>query len=372
MYTIAEFTSEWKRIHRPSMNVNCDVAFFYGIYVKLHRLAEQDTAEFDEQFICSLLLYIENTIAVGLDGVYEYRYRSVGDAVCNWCENLGMGTDTTLQVDKLVSDAATDAPCSALRQWMTESVLSGDFSRLSEMLAWFAREDRILRYVYPDLRYRKAMFMRLAEGKQASKKMLWADLAFNWRDKRGYSLANTIAKQFRFSSPDTGKEERALLKEVAELLDSIRSERLDTYTVIERKDEHMLTLLHRDGRMFQNVIIPMPIPENMQSRYLAAQLVTYNNQTYINGPTVWLNKEALPVWNGETNWSDILRKEQDAAKQVYFTTTSGKRMSLYEDLYSVPEDLEEAYYADMGIHFDEPNIFDFLEGLKAVEMKNEK
>ena len=40
----------------------------------------------------------------------------------------------------------------------------------------------------------------------------------------------------------------------------------------------------------------------------------------------------------------------DAAKFTSFTTTFGKRMCLYDDLYTVPEDPEEAYYADMGIH----------------------
>ena len=57
-----------------------------------------------------------------------------------------------------------------------------------------------------------------------------------------------------------------------------------------------------------------------------------------------------------------MKKEQEAAKQVYFTTPFGKRISLYEDLYTIPKDPEEAYYADMGIYFDEPNIFDFLGG----------
>ena len=154
------------------------------------------------------------------------------------------------------------------------------------------------------------------------------------------------------------------MKEAAESLDAIRSERLDTYTVIGRKDGRTLTLLHRDGREFRDVIFPAPVSENVQSRPLAAQLVTYNDKTYINGSAVWLNKEALPVWNGETNWSDILKKEQDAAKLTFFTTTFGKRLSLYEDLYTVPEDPEEACYADMGIYFDEPNIFDFLGCMK--------
>ena len=66
------------------------------------------------------------------------------------------------------------------------------------------------------------------------------------------------------------------------------------------------------------------------------------------------------LWNGESNWNDIQQKERDAAKFTFFTTTFGKRLSLYEDLYTVPEDPEEAYYADMGIYFDEPDIFDFV------------
>ena len=32
MLTFVQFSSEWKRLHRPSMNVDGDVAFFYDIY----------------------------------------------------------------------------------------------------------------------------------------------------------------------------------------------------------------------------------------------------------------------------------------------------------------------------------------------------
>ena len=335
MYTIAEFTSEWKRLHHPSMNVDGDVAFFYEIYVRLHRLLEQEAAAFDEQLILSLLLYTENTVSIGFDGVYEYRYRSVGNVVSSWCESLDMSAEATSQVDRFVSEAVTKAPCSALRGWMTACVLSGDFSRLGEMLTWFPQEDQVMWRIFPDLRFREVMFRRLTGDWQTARQMLWADLAFNWRD---------------------------LLKEAAEILDAIHAEQLDTYTVIERNNENVLTLRHRDGRVFQNVIFPTPVPKDVPSHYLAVQLVTYNNKTYISGSAVWLNEEALPIWNGEANWNDIVKKEQDAAKLTYFTTTFGKRISLYEDLYTVPEDPEEAYYADMGIYFDEPNIFDFLGG----------
>lgn len=364
MYTIEEFTYQWKRLHHPSMNVDSDVAFFYEIYAVLHRLMEHDATCFDEQLILSLLLYTENTIAVGLDGVYEYRYRCVGNVVFKWCDSLDMDAEATSKVGNLVSQAVADASCSTLRQWMTESVLSGDFIRLGGMLAWFPCEDQVMWRIFPDLRFREMMFRRLTGDWQTARQMLWADLAFNWRDKRGDTLVDTIAKQFRYETAFVEGKEKDLLKEAAGILDSIRSERLDTYTVIERKDGRTLTLRHRNGRIFHNVIFPMPVPGNVQGRSLAVQLVTYNGKTYINGSAVWLNKEAMPIWNGETNWNDIQRKEQDAAKLTYFITVFGKWISLFEDLYTVPEDPEEAYYADIGIHFDEPNIFDFLEQLK--------
>ena len=362
MFAFPEFTAEWKRLHRPSMNVESDVAFFYEIYVRLHRLVEQEAVAFDEELILSLLLYTENTVAIGLDGVYEYRYRSVGNVVFKWCESLDMSAEANSQVDRLVSEAVAKTRCSALRGWMVECVLSGDFSRLSEMQTWLPQEDQVMWRIFPDLRFREMMFRRLTGDWQSARRMLWADLAFNWCDKRGDSLAVTIAKQFRQQVAFVNEEEKALLKKAAASLDTIRSERLDTYTVIERTGDCTLTLRHRDGRKFRNVIFQKPVPEDVQNRYLAAQLVTYNNKTYINGSAVWLNKEALPIWDGETNWNDIVKKEQDAAKLTYFTTTFGKRFSLYEDLYTVPEDPEEAYYADMGIYFDEPNIFDFLGG----------
>ena len=362
MYTIEQFISQWKRLHHPSMNVEDDVAFFYQLYVRLYRIVGQEARCFDSHKILPFLLYIENTIAVGLDGVYEYRYRCVGNVESRWRNEFDMGVHADSEVHNLVGRAVADTRYSALRQWMVESVLSGNFSRLCEMLAWFAREDKIQRSVFPDLRYRKMMFMQLTGNRQTAKRMLWADLAFNWRDKRDCSISDTIAGQCRFPFPSIGKEERAKLKEVAQILDTIRTERLDTYTVIEQHDEHTVTLFHRDGRVFRDVIFPQSMPENVQGRHLAAQLVTYNNKTSINGPFVWLNKEDLPVWNGEIVWNDILRKEQDAARQTFFTTVFGKRLSLYEDLYTVPEDPEEAWYADMGIHFDEPNIFDFFGG----------
>ena len=344
------------------MNVDGDVAFFYQLYCKLYRIIGQEARCFDNNKILPFLLYIENTVAVGLDGVYEYRYRSVGDVESRWCNGFDLSINAGTQVHDLIGRAVADTKYSALRQWMVESVLSGDFSRLSEMLTWFVRNDKILRQVFPDLRYRKDMFMRLTGNRQSSNKMLWADLAFNWRDKRVFSLADTIAKEFRYETTFVEGKEKALLREAAKTLDAIHAERLDIYTVIDQRDERTFTLRHRDGRVFHDVIFPTPVSEDMPSRYLAAQLVTYNDKTYVSGSAVWIDKGTLPVWNGEAVWDDIHKKEQDAARRTYFTTMFGKRISLYEDLYTIPKDPEEAYYADMGIYFDEPNIFDFLGG----------
>ena len=362
MYTIDQFKSRWESLHHPSMNVDGDVAFFYQLYGRLYRIIGQEARCFDNNKILPFLLYIENTVAVGLDGVYEYRYRSVGNVESRWCNGFEMSINAGSEVHNLVGRAVADTKYSALRLWMVESVLSGDFSRLSEMLTWFVRKDKILRSVFPDLRFRKAMFMRLTGNRPAARRMLRSDLAFNWRDKRGYSLAATIAKEFRFKTSFMEEKEKAMLREAAKTLDAIQAERLDTYTVIGQKDERTFTLRHRDGHEFSNVIFPMSVSKYAQDHHLAVQLVIYNNKTYISSSAVWIDKENLPVWNGEAVWGDIQKKEQDTARQTYFTTAFGKRISLYEDLYTIPKDPEEAYYADMGIYFDEPNIFDFLGG----------
>ena len=267
------------------MNVDGDVAFFYQLYCKLYRIIGQEARCFDNNKILPFLLYIENTVAVGLDGVYEYRYRSVGDVESRWCNGFDLSINAGTQVHDLIGRAVADTKYSALRQWMVESVLSGDFSRLSEMLTWFVRNDKILRQVFPDLRYRKDMFMRLTGNRQTSNKMMWADLAFNWRDKRGFSLADTIAKEFRFKTSFVEGKEKTLLNEAAKTLDAIQAERLDTYTVIGQKDERTFTLRHRDGREFHDVIFPQPMPENAQGCHLAAQLVTYNETAKPYGAT---------------------------------------------------------------------------------------
>lgn len=364
MLSINQFTSKWQRLHHPSMDVSGDVDFFYQLYCNLHRLVKECGRRMDEAVIRSLLLYTENEIAVGFDGVYEYRYRSVGDVTGPYCYRMRMSAEGTSRVHRLLSKAVAEAPCSSLRRWMIASVLSHDFQYLSGMMTWFVRTDICLRRVYPDLRFRKAMFRELTGDRLTARRMRFSDLAFNWQDKRGFSLAAIIADRCRSLSvfPLTEEKEQPLLRDAADALETIHSERLDTYTVIERKDDNTLTLRHRDGRVFENVVLNDELRvKNEESDHLAAQLVTYLGKTYINGPAVWLDSKDVENWNGERIWTDIINKEQEAAKQCCFTTAFGRRISLYDDLYTVPEAPEEAYDADWGIYWDEPNIFDFLE-----------
>ena len=360
------FQQKWQSLHHPSTDVSGDADFYCRLYEKLCRLTRQEARQSDAA-ILSLLLYTENIIATGLDGVYEYMYRSLGDVVFRWCDELGMDANATSQVHNLVSEAVAEAPRSTLRRWITENVRSRDFLRLSDMLVYFAREDRILRRVYPNLRYREAMFLRLTGNRQAARYLSGTDLAFNWHDKQGNTLSATLAKQFRLLAVPAEKQEKSILLETAEYLDSIRSERLDTYTVVRRKGGCTLTLRHRDGRLFKDVTLPSPLAETDESQHLAAQLVTCLGKTHASGPVRWLGKESVDAWNGETLWDAIDKEEREDAKRTYFTTFFGKRLSLYDDLYTLPQDPEEARYASQGIYLDEPNILDFLQWLKPEE-----
>ena len=372
MYTKDEFTHRWQRLHHPSMDVSGDVDFFYQYYCGLHRLVKEDGGRIDEPAIRAWLLYTENTIAIGFDGIYIYRYRSLGDLLDSFSDRLKLTIGATNKLHRLMSETVAKAKYSALRRWMIESVLSHDFQYLSGMLTWFVRADICLRHIYPNLRFRKAMFRKLAGDRLTARRMRFSDLAFNWQDKRGFSLAAIIADRCRSLSvfPLTEEKEQPLLRDMANAIDTIHSERLDTYTVIERKDDNTLTLRHRDGRVFENVALNEELRvKDEESDCLAAQLVTYLGKTYINGPAVWLDSKNVDNWNGERIWTDIINKEQEAAKQSCFTTAFGRRISLYVDFYTIPEDQEKAYDADWGIYWDEPNVFDFLEMFGPLEYR---
>lgn len=358
------FQQKWQSLHHPTTDVSGDADFYCRLYEKLCRLTGQEARQPDEAAILSLLLYTENIIATGLDGVYEYMYRSLGDVVFRWCDGLGMDAGATSQVHSLVSGAVAEAPRSSLRRWMTESVLSGDFLRLNDTLAYLAREDRVLRRIYPNLHYREMMFLQLTRNKRAARQMLWSDVAFNWKDKHGDSLSTTLAKQFRLLAVSADGKEKARLSEAADRLDSIRPERLDTYTVVERKDGYGFTLRHRDGRMFKDAMSFTPVPEEVQAQCLAAQLVTYSGKTYV---AHWLSGESVNAWDSDRQWDALDMEEREDAKRTYFTTPFGRRLSLYEDLYTLPEDPEEACLASQGIYLDEPDILDFLQWLEPAD-----
>lgn len=363
MQTFDTFRKKWQTLHHPSMDVDGDAAFYYEVYGRLFGLAVREARSFDEAVLFSLLLYTENIVAIGLDGVYEYMYRSLGDMVVRGCDELGMNAGATSQVHHIVSDAVAEARRSSLRTWMEDSVLSRDFSRLSGMMAYLAEHDRALRLVYPNLHYREAVFRRLAGEGQAAQRLLWSDLAFNWRDKHGDSLPFTLARQFRMLASSVDGPDRAALGEVADCLSSIRSERLDVYTVMGKKDERTVTLRHRDGRLFKDVVLPSPWTGVDLPLCLAAQLVTCQYKTYICGPVIRLQDEESGSLTAAADWNAVEESEKDDARRHYFTTPFGRRISLYEDLYMVPGDAEEAYYNSLGIYMDEPNIFDFLDCL---------
>ena len=113
------FQQKWQSLHHPSTDVSGDMPFYYDVYGRLLRILRQEARQSDAA-ILSLLLYTENIIATGLDGVYEYMYRSLGDVVFRWCDGLGMDANATSQVHNLVSEAVAEAPRSTLRRWITE------------------------------------------------------------------------------------------------------------------------------------------------------------------------------------------------------------------------------------------------------------
>lgn len=365
MFTLSKFTSEWQRRHHPSANVEADAAFYYRLYCQLHGIAERNARNFSEADILTLLLYAENTIAVGLDGVYEYMYRSLGDVVSRWCGGLGMA-GAVGQVSTILSEAVAEAPCSTLRRWMAESVVSPGFRPLSDMLTWLAREDKVLRRVFPDLRYRKAMFLRLAGDRKVARQMLWADMAFNWHDKRGLSLPQALATQLSHVAASADGDESQLLRQAAGILGGISSERLDVYSIVGQGDGFTLALRRADGCLFSGVALPSLLAGAAPGSLVAAQLAIVRGKTFVNGPARLLADGEAPCWHGPTLWNAIEQEEQGHARRTTFTTPFGKSLSLYDDLYARPADSAEASLAYLGLHPDEPTMLDFLKLVKPV------
>lgn len=370
MLTLNNFRREWQALHHPAMDTRGDVAFYHQVYRSLQDLLEREGFQVADSTLLSLLLYTESIAATGLDGVYEYLYRSVGDWVTRWCERQGLRASVTSRVQHLLSEAVADAPRSTLRQWIAESVLSEDFIRLHDTLTYITQRDQVLRLVYPTLEYRQTFFRQLTDNEEQARRLLWADMAFNWRDKRGNTIAQTLAHQFLLTASYMGKEEQIQAKQVADRLDSIHSLHLSLYEDRLTSRRFLAHLVTYQGKT--HAITPTGIQSPATCRrctHRRYKVVDKAHGRGTNAVATMCTSSASNEANKETitpealqdfrnTWAAIEEKEQNAAKRKTFTTPFGQRLSLYEDLYAHPA---EVSYLDLGIYQDEPNILDFLQ-----------
>lgn len=358
MHTINGFSSEWQKRHYFPIDLSSDTPFYYEVYTRLRDIAEKSAERPDESCLFHLLMYIENSASVGIDGYYERLYRSLGDLVGHWCKLMEMDANGIARIQELATQAVADAPASSLQRWIEESVLSGDFFRLNEVALFFARQDATLSLIYPNLKYREEVYAGLTgHDKKAAWEMLWTDLAFNWRDKKGQTLLEKLAERFDAISEES---------DVPDRLRSVRPERLEAYSAGGSERRGRLTLTGKDGRVFKDVVCPTPRPEDHQQLCYIGQLATYLGTTYLNGPGRWADMAMYDSWNGGTLWKSIEADEKEDATVSFFTTPSGKDVCLYDDLYVYHDGTDDGYPDEFGIYQDEPNLFDFLEWLKPA------
>lgn len=248
MYTEKEFKTRWQELHHPTMNVDGDVAFYYGVYRQFHDIAKESAKNMDEVCLLQLVMFVEDAASVSFDSFYEMRYRSVGKMAFYWCDKLGVDLKGTNRLYNSLTKAVADAPESSLEQWMKECVLSGDFQKLKDVAMFYALQDKTIGKIYPNLKYRKAAFLELADGdKEKAKEMLESDLAFNWRDKDGGTLLSRLAECFDFMKDG---------KDVAANLRTVQSLPLDSYLPLESKDEgRTVTIMKKDNTTL-DIIFP--------------------------------------------------------------------------------------------------------------------
>ena len=60
------------------MNVDGDVAFYYGVYWQFHDIAKESAKNMNEDNLLQLVMFVEDAASVSFDSFYEMRYRSVG------------------------------------------------------------------------------------------------------------------------------------------------------------------------------------------------------------------------------------------------------------------------------------------------------
>mgnify|MGYP006999393633 CR=1 FL=1 len=345
MYTEDRFKTEWQRLHHPSMDVSGDVSFYYGVYKKLNYIVSRSRKTVDNTFILNILMYIENTASISLDAFYERMYRSVDDVVGYWCRKYKISSEDSAIIYDLVSDAVADAPESSLKKWIKECVLSSDFQKLKDVALFLAKNDPTIRMLYPDLRYRKDAYLKIADGdKDKAQQMLWSDMAFNWCDREGLTLLSRLAE--RFDRMKDGKE-------TADILKSITSMPLDKYLPLRKNGNLILTLIKNNTPL--DVVFPYPVSENNPDYSLICQLVSYFGKIYVNGPIVFSDSESLNKLDCAALLQNVKNNEEESTKHEFFTTPFGNRYSRYQDLYENINNQDITTFKS-----DEPNILDFI------------
>lgn len=347
------FKKRWRNLHHPTMNVDGDVSFYYGVYRQLYDIAKRSARKMNEYYILQLVMLAEDAAFVSIDCTYEVLYRSVGNMVIYWSDRLGITTEDTNLVYNTISQAAAKAPESSMKLWIKENVLSGDFQRLRDVALYFAVKDYTVRRIYPNLQYRKTAFLELADGdNKKAGEMLESDLAFNWCDKEGRTLLSRIAESFKMD--EDGKEVIANLK-------TVEPHPLDSYLPLESKDGGNTVLVVKKDNTPLDVIFPARVSKRkIEDLCFVGQLVTYLGKTYVNGPVAWLETDAFDLWDSDIFFDGIHEDEEEDAKRHFFTTEFGNRYTRHQDLYGKFEKDINGFYTD------EPNIFDFLNFLGEI------
>lgn len=352
------FKKRWQKLHHPTMDVNGDVAFYYGVYKQFYDIAKRGTRNMNEYYLLQLVMLVEDAASVSIGCTYEVMYRSLGNMAFYWIDKLGVNKKDTDLLYNTLTQAISNAPRSSLKLWIKENVLSGDFQRLKDVALYFAIQDKTVRRIYPNLQYRKDAFMELAGGdKVKAKEMLESDLAFNWHDKKGVTLLSRIAESFKMD--DDGKDVIVNLK-------TIKPQPLDSYLPFESKDDgRTVTIMKKDNTTL-DVIFPIRISKRkIEDMCFVGQLVTYLGKTYVNGPVVWLDKNEFDLWDSDIFFDSIQEDEEEDSKRHFFTTKFGKRYTMHQDLYGEFEKDINGFYTD------EPNILDFLNWLAPESAMNE-
>ncbi len=340
------------------MNVDGDVAFYYGVYKQLYDIAKRGTRNMNEYYLLQLVMLVEDAASVSIGCTYEVMYRSLGNMAFYWIDKLGVNKKDTDLLYNTLTQAISNAPESSMKLWVKENILSGDFQRLKDVALYFAIQDKTVKRIYPNLQFRKDAFLELVDGdKVKAKEMLESDLAFNWHDKEGCTLLSRISESFKMD--EDGREVIANLKTVHPMP-------LDSYLPFESKDGgYTVTVMKKDNTTI-DVIFPARVSKRkIDDMCFVGQLVTYLGKTYINGPVAWWETDAFDLWDSEVFWDSIHKAEEDDARHKFFTTKFGKKYTMHQDLYGEFEKDINGFYTD------EPNILDFLNWLASESKMNE-